>query len=446
MFEKRKAEKAARAQADALASWTQERDGYAHLLDIAKGFAGSSTNDIMLKSGEALFYSVTGTALIEDRMGKGTYQGKSAGVSIPIGSVHGRSVRYRVGATRGHYVQGAPVATAVDRGTTYITNQRVVFAGAKQTRECIFAKLIGASRDDGAGETTFSVSNRQKPTTIHYGPALSGNFNFRLELALAHFKGTVSEMVAQMKTQLAQIDAERPGGALPAAPSGVAPTPQAAAPPPPLAPPPLPPPRLPVGTTADVVPPPDHEGGWEYLYLASELSRGLSLYQGLYGEYQSQIVAPTGEHIADPAANVRLMASQISDVVAAATGALSAESLERAFGPPGSPGDEAAIRDVANQLVTAFGQLAAWGIKVRNSEVDPAWQPAYLALSKYVGLPLHQFQDFSAAFSAATARVVAELRAGQTPTESITLSLIITIDPNATAEFNAALEALKRAK
>jgi ribonuclease HI len=42
--------------------------------------------------------------------------------------------------------------------------------------------------------------------------------------------------------------------------------------------------------------------------------------------------------------------------------------------------------------------------------------------------------------------VVAELRAGRTPNEKITLSLTVTIDPNATAEFNAALEALKKAK
>ena len=215
MFEKRKAEKAAKELAAALATWTHERDGYAQLLEVAKHFPGSATDDILLKPGEALFYSVTGSALIEERKGKGTYHGGSAGVSIPIGSIHGRSVRYRVGATRGHYVQGAPVQTAVDRGTTYITNQRVVFQGAKQTRECLFTKLIAASRDDAAGETTLSVSNRQKPTTIHYGPSIAGDFNFRLELALAHFEGTVPELVAQMQEHLNQIETQRPGGVAP---------------------------------------------------------------------------------------------------------------------------------------------------------------------------------------------------------------------------------------
>jgi hypothetical protein len=127
-----------------------------------------------------------------------------------VAAVHGRTIRYRVGETRGHLVQGAPVPTAIDRGTVYITNQRVIFQGAKQTRECLFAKLIGFQHSDADGSTTFSVSNRQKPTTIHYGAQLSGAFDFRLDLAIAHFRGTVGQLVSQLKEDLAQIDAARP--------------------------------------------------------------------------------------------------------------------------------------------------------------------------------------------------------------------------------------------
>jgi hypothetical protein len=134
VFQKHKAEKAVKEREAALARWTQERDGYAHLVDLAAGFAGATTTEIMLKPGEALFYKVTSTSLVEERAGKGHYQGGSTGVSVPIGSVHGRSVRYRVGATRGHYVQGAPAPTAVDTGTTFITNQRVIFQGASRDR------------------------------------------------------------------------------------------------------------------------------------------------------------------------------------------------------------------------------------------------------------------------------------------------------------------------
>jgi hypothetical protein len=214
MFQQHHAKKAANAYQGDLARWEKERGGYAELLEVAQGYNGSVSGEIMLGAGETVFYKVTGTALIEERRGKGQYQGRSSGVSIPVSSIGGRSVRYHVGASRGHFVQGAPVATAIDTGTVYITSKRVIFQGARQTRECAFAKLIGFQHD-ADGSTTFSVTNRQKPTTIHYGPAISGAFDFRLDLALAHFRGTVGDFVGRLQAELAHLDADRP-----VAPSG----------------------------------------------------------------------------------------------------------------------------------------------------------------------------------------------------------------------------------
>jgi hypothetical protein len=210
MFEQHRAKKAAKEYQEALTKWQAQHDGYAELLQVAHCFTGSASDEIMLAGGEAVFYKVTGCSLVEERRGAGHYQGGSTGVSIPIGSLGGRPVRYRVGANRGHYVQGAPTPTAIDTGTVFITNKRVVFQGGKQTRECAFAKLIGFQHDDGGGSKTFSVSNRQKPTTVHYGPNLSGSFDFRLDLAMAHFKGTVADLVNQLKQDLAQVEAARP--------------------------------------------------------------------------------------------------------------------------------------------------------------------------------------------------------------------------------------------
>ncbi|MGO9160574.1 MAG: hypothetical protein ACLP7J_07640 [Streptosporangiaceae bacterium] len=219
MFGDHKAKKAEKEYQAALGQWQAQRDGYAEFLRLARGFRGSASSEVVLSSGEAVFYKVSGAALVEDRRGAGHYQGKSSGMSIPVGSIGGRSVRYRVGASRGHYVQGAATPTAIDQGTVYITNKRVIFQGAKQTRECAFAKLIAFHHSDAEGSTTFSVSNRQKPTVIRYGPSLSGSFDFRLDLALAHFRGTVADLVGQLQGELAQIEAARPMPASPAAAS-----------------------------------------------------------------------------------------------------------------------------------------------------------------------------------------------------------------------------------
>jgi hypothetical protein len=120
-------------------------------------------------------------------------------------------------------VQGSPTPTSIDVGTVFVTNQRVIFRGNRQTRECAFAKLI-AYQHSNAGSTTFSVSNRQKPTVIHYGPKLSGVFEFRLDLALAHYRGDLGEFVDKLKQGLAEIDQERP----PELPLALSPAPAAA--------------------------------------------------------------------------------------------------------------------------------------------------------------------------------------------------------------------------
>ena len=164
----------------------------------------------MLKPGERVFAGMAGAALIEERRGGGHWEGRSSGVSIPVGSLGGRSVRYRVGSNQGHYVQGTPTPTAIDTGTVYITNMRVIFQGTRQTRECLFSKLVGFQHDDQAGTTVFSVSNRQKPTTIYYGPETSAWFDFRLDLALAHYRNDLAAFIAQLQDQVAGLDAHKP--------------------------------------------------------------------------------------------------------------------------------------------------------------------------------------------------------------------------------------------
>jgi hypothetical protein len=210
VFAGHKAKQAAKAYDDAMKQWIEQGAWYKELIQTAQGFKGTGSGELVLGSGEAVFYKVTGAGLIEERRQQGHYEGRSSGVSIPVGSLGGHTVRYRAGASKGHYVQGASVATAIDTGTVHITNKRVVFQGAKQTRECAFVKLIGFQHDAAKGETTFSVSNRQKPTVVHYGPSLSSAFQFRLDLALAHYRGTVNDLVTRLVREANALLAQRP--------------------------------------------------------------------------------------------------------------------------------------------------------------------------------------------------------------------------------------------
>lgn len=209
MFEQLKARRAQARYERRLRAWQAQRDGCAQLLELAEEFSGEHTHEIVLGRGEALFFQMNGVSLIEDRVLGGHYEGGYSGLSVPIGRIGGRALRYNLGASRGHYVREPPVPTAIDTGEVFITNRRVIFQGKSQTRECRFSQLIRAQHLDD-GSTTLSASHRYRPTRIRYGPELAPAVAFYLELALAHYSGTVDSFVEELRARLHEIDGERP--------------------------------------------------------------------------------------------------------------------------------------------------------------------------------------------------------------------------------------------
>jgi hypothetical protein len=205
------AEQQAKAQkAAALQERNDQLEALQHLLSLAQGNSSPSVTSLILKKGEIGIAQITNVGLIEDRKGAGQWKGSSQGVSFPIGHVAGRPIRYRVGQTRGHYIQGAPVPTAVDTGTLTITSQRIVYQGSKKTAECAFAKLLGIQH--GAGGLSISVSNRQKPTVVHFGERLDDWVTNRLTIAMALFNDDAGDTAAQLQAQITELEAQKPVG------------------------------------------------------------------------------------------------------------------------------------------------------------------------------------------------------------------------------------------
>jgi hypothetical protein len=106
------------------------------LLGLAQGghFLARETT-LILKKDEAALWDEPASLLKEvtDR----EFRAGSQGLSIPIGG----GVRYRVGQTRGHVVTiGTHWATA-DTGTLTLTDDRIVYHGARKTLEFPFKKL-----------------------------------------------------------------------------------------------------------------------------------------------------------------------------------------------------------------------------------------------------------------------------------------------------------------
>jgi hypothetical protein len=208
------------AAAQALADWEEDDEELRDLLDAAKNFDGGTDDvELNLKKGERAYMVMQGSALIEPRRLPGQWQGRSSGYSFHVA----KRVNYRIGATRGTYVQGEEKPQVIDEGTTTITNQRVVFQGTKASREWSFAKLLGWQHVDIPGEWAWSaiqVSNRQKVSGFAYTDEVADEVQFRLSLALATFNGDRDRIVDDVTKQLEEHAATRPASvaALPATP------------------------------------------------------------------------------------------------------------------------------------------------------------------------------------------------------------------------------------
>jgi hypothetical protein len=114
-----------------------------------------SNPSLLLKRGESAYWSLA-AALMKEVLQK-EYQGRSSGVSFRIA----KGVRYHVGQSRGNLVVTGSSLVAADTGFLWITSQRAVYMGAKQTLELPYAKLLNVETyTDGI---RLHVANRKTP-------------------------------------------------------------------------------------------------------------------------------------------------------------------------------------------------------------------------------------------------------------------------------------------
>ena len=138
---------------------------------------------VQLKKGEVAYLVLSGAGLVEPRRGPTQWVGGSQGVSFRIA----KGMRYHVGGTRGHVVQGEERPTVIDTGLGVITSQRITFIGGKRSTEWAFAKLLGFSLELDS-MAIFNVSNRQKASGLAYPPSIDLVVDAVVSAAVAAFQ------------------------------------------------------------------------------------------------------------------------------------------------------------------------------------------------------------------------------------------------------------------
>jgi len=210
MFERFRQHHAAKAAAHAHDEWAAELEDARAALEYARAVdSPHASPSLLLHRNEALVGTVGNVSLIEERSVGGHYSAGSHGVSIPIGAVGGRTIRYHVGQTRGHYVAGTPTPTAIDHGDLHVTDQRLVFVGSTSTKECRYEAVVSINHST-EGTLTVALSNRVKNVVIHVGPKAVGLVDLWVNIGLARWHGQGDAFVADLVQNVHRLEASEP--------------------------------------------------------------------------------------------------------------------------------------------------------------------------------------------------------------------------------------------
>jgi hypothetical protein len=205
---RREAKKAQRVFELEMRDWQSEIDILNTALDIFTNAAkGNEPEDHQLvqKKGELVLWS--GQAIFHEAgRTPSTYQGGSAGISIPVVA----GVRVRVGQFKGTMVPGEQIQVDKEMGLVKLTNQRLIFAGSYNTSEWAFAKMLSAARNEAGDDFIISVSNRKKTSGLKFSPQDGKAFARLFALALFAYENGIPNTVKEIKSEITKRNKEKP--------------------------------------------------------------------------------------------------------------------------------------------------------------------------------------------------------------------------------------------
>jgi hypothetical protein len=182
------------------AAWLADRARIASFLYRARTFNGTGPEDptltVGLRSGERALLVATGTFLVEPRRVQAHWAGVSGGFSFHVPQQ----------AAQFEGFQGGGDLTPVDTGDLTFTDQRIVFAGGRQSREWEFSSLLGFHHADNPPWTAIAVSGQDRVSGFRYDEGQAGEIRFAIVLGLARFHNALDSLVADLQEQLDAFD------------------------------------------------------------------------------------------------------------------------------------------------------------------------------------------------------------------------------------------------
>ena len=182
--------------------------------------------------------------------------------------------------------------------------------------------------------------------------------------------------------------------------------------------------------------------GWELVLCADHLTAGLGQLADQYDAHLKGQVDLGGNVGAQTPDDVIARANALSAWVERTTMLFTPQIVNAAFGEPNQPGNEKVIALFADSFVGIFAGILAWARNTRSVQAEPDWLPVYRALAAMADDPLRECRDFVTDFAQRAHTIADDLAAGRAPSVAMTLTLTVTISPEASDAFDKSLEAL----
>ena len=131
---------------------------------LVSSMGSVSAPGLALKSGELVIGRLSQAGLLEYVSDGSTYQGINTGLGVGLT----KNVSLNVGGSQGQLTKNPEVEQIIDTGSVIFTDQRVLFAGAKYTREWSFAKMVNVSLSPNGSSVHMNVAGQSKVSGLQY--------------------------------------------------------------------------------------------------------------------------------------------------------------------------------------------------------------------------------------------------------------------------------------
>jgi hypothetical protein len=119
---------------------------------------------------------------------------------------------------------------------------------------------------------------------------------------------------------------------------------------------------------------------------------------------------------------------------------------ERAFGPPGIPGDPAQIEHLGQLLLDVYENLLDWSARVRGTTTSDHFTRLFELLASFADNPINEMRAFIDQYVDQAERMPELLAEKRDDPIEVTVYLTFTFDEHLSAEYNREMKRLRRRK